>query len=284
MAGELLFTNFSALGVAMQAGLKIEASNSTTDLINVTTDLQNLDLGTNAAIFNKLSSSTDAAALSDGSSISNATITNASVSIVPVVNASWQYTFTQLASQVNPAFIEKLNKMGFNKLIKKRNKDICSLFPSFTTEVGNASTSTELAETMIVSAKEQLIDKEVPGPYYLVLPARGYRSLLNQYGTNANLTATNFRDSALIQGQIEEVLGMKIVVLNNALFTTAITGTAYVAAVYSPLAIGSAQYWDYQVRTQEDVSLVGGKAAFTSCYATQIVDASYGVKLTIKSN
>jgi len=273
MANETIGTSIDELAEIAIAEARL-AQNQLTDLRNFVMR-RTVPRGANSVRFPLYANQT-AAALSDGSAVSNSELTTSGAVATPAVNAAWGTIVTDVAGHGAPQVFADVGRVAGKALLDKINSDIYALFDGFSTSVG--TTNVDLTVATVKSGIKSLMDKGFRNPYLVVTPTV-WSDLMEDAMTvsgNAGLVISDNMRDAISRGEVVPFYGAQLVVFNGV----ADDGNGdYKCALLDPQAIGYAEEWDVRVEVQRAAEYAGNRVVVTSSYAVVEANDSAGIEI-----
>ena len=238
--------------------------------------------GHNSVLFPAYSSLT-AAALTDGTDLSNSEVTTGGATVT-LGEVGVMSTVTDQADFTSAAQVGTDIGRNMGEAIRaKMNQDIWALFDGFTTNTAG-TTNTDITEAFILKGIRQLMAQKAPKPYYLAITPHVFEDLITLYTANTSIVATQIRDAAMISGTLPMIYGITPILVDNLASGTSAgkaDGADAKCGLFSPAAIGFAKGWDIRIETQRDASMRGTELVATAFYGVaEIVDA-YGCEILV---
>lgn len=222
-----------------------------------------------------------AAALTDGTDMSNTAFTPTSVNIT-AAEVGLLLTLTDLARTSSIADLTHYGTEAGKAVAKKLTGDIAALGSGFSSSVG--TTTSNLTEAQFLAAKTTLITADVMEGYYAVLYPQQLEDLIVDTGTTINALATG-------GGRVREEsndLSLKqshtygdfhgVMIVTNSQVPTANAGAdsaGWMAAAGE--ALGYVEKWGVRVELERDASLRAYEVAVVAAYGVGELDDTRGV-------
>ena len=282
MSGYANAANLAALtqAVIASAQLNLMGGPRLSNYFNV----QDVPAGANAARFPVFSRGVTAGSYAEDADYSSwQDIISTSVTIEPERLVSGTLLYDKASHDAGPSLGNKIGQQIAEALIQKENDMIWSLFPSLTLEAVGGGTTTNVTEAILASMKKTLNLAGAKGPFFTFMTEHQIADLITSYGTNANVTATAIRDSAVIEGIVARIMGTDLVRVINLPDST-VNAASTTIAMCAADCIGVSRLGDVNIEFQKDISKSATEILGTLYVKANIINPILGVKCVVDNN
>lgn len=228
-----------------------------------------------------------ASALTEGTDLSNTTVTTAQKTI-SIGEKGIMATVSDLAVNTgSDDVIRSLGKMFGEAIAKKMDLDLTALFGGFSSVVGDldggaATDKLSVAELFQAAATLRANGVPMDDVACVVHPMVAYDLKADLTNTFANPNPTDLANEALRTGFVGRIAGIPIFETANI----ANTGTAgdYFCGMFHRDALGLAMMQDIKITTERDESLRATEVIATAVYGVGELHDSYGIELQADSS
>lgn len=211
-------------------------------------------------------------------------IVSSAVTVTPTDYVSGTLLY-DTAKANSPAVLgAQIGSLIGDALLRAENDLIWGLFTGASNTGTGGGATTDITEAMILSMLSILKQNAAPPPYYLACTSHVVMDLLGIYATNANLTATAIRDSAMLDGRLAQLFGCTPLEITN-LSTSIGDAASATIALFSKSAIGVARRAEgIVVETQRDASARATEIIGTLKTDAHIINDNWIVKVQVDNN
>jgi hypothetical protein len=219
-----------------------------------------------------------AAKVSEGQNGTSTQIVSSGTVLNPTDSAFVKFVISDIASASAAQLADVQGTIAGRRLQARYNQDIFALFPSATLTTGGNG-SQDISVEDVKKARRVLLEKDVVGPFYLVLTPYLWDKFEADLRTNYNIVLSdNSRDQILMGAGTVPVLGVNPVVVGSGIDEAGTITTA----VYSREAIGWGYLQDLPIKSKIIEMDTGKNFILYSPYDVKIVNSNAIVKLVVK--
>ena len=208
------------------------------------------------------------------------------------ITAATKMVRTYISDLVDAVSVEQLGvKFGnwaAQQLAAKINQDIYALFDGFSSVCGD--TTSLMSPTLIREARAILEKNGANEPFYLAITPHMHEDLLaslDQTSVGTYRVSNVLVDKAQVTGKIEEIFGVKVLIVNNLAAGTSAgqkDSATLKAGMFSAEALAINTVWDVRVRALPDLSMVGNEIVADIAYGVAELHDEAGVEIVCVNN
>lgn len=174
--------------------------------------------------------------------------------------------------------VADIGRLFGEAISRKQDQDLCNLFSSFSTSVGN--TSTNVSAATIFQAVATLRGNAVPGTELACVlhPAIAYDLKANLTNTFANPNAGITQNEAMMTGYVGMLAGVPVYETSNITTVLGAPGM-YVGGVFHRNALGLAMAGGINIESQRRASFLGDDIVGSANYGVGELYDTYGVRI-----
>lgn len=227
--------------------------------------------------------SLSAAALTDGTDMSNTAYSPTSVTLT-VGEVGLMLTLTDLARMSSITDFEQLGSEAGEAVAEKLITDITALGSGFSTSVG--TTTNDLTETQYRSAITTLVINKIKGPFYSVLYPQQVDDLVTSVGSQISAATTTGTSPRAVLNDMTMAPGLDLGFLYNVRTLSSTTVPTANAGADSAgfiaggqRALAYVEKWAIRPEMERDASLRASEVVVTAAYAVGEKDDNAGVAI-----